>query len=1430
MSETHDHDSTFPEQRRDDGTEQSSAQGHDPSLLHLRRRSAVAPAVVSDNQSDVNASFIHPGAASNITHVTQLSYNAEASTTSASRPASAQSIGRDYFSPDAVSSHTLEILPPRRPSVQLSTISRQSTHSSEAADSASSDLSRVNSALARHLESQRETLAISSATARGLVESPHDTRPRFHTRRSATEHPGYPNQALIALQQQVHPSTHHPSHSSRPASGRHALQVNPNALGTSVLNDGNSDERCSRTAGNTPIQTPSLFAPRSHRHAAHTNIKEDASPFPSPYLHPVQPEAPKETTRAVRDVDSYSGRKTINQYEMLGDLGKGTHGKVKLAHNLDTGGQVAIKIVPRHSKKRRLGKAQKQEDRVKKEIAILKKALHPNVVRMVEVIDDPDLHKVYLVLEFCEEREVPWRELGNSEIVIMEKRRRDREAQGGNGDDAIAQSGRIMEAATRKREHAAQRKRPALSRICSESDFWSLEFAAESDGETLDRSVSEPVSRLPSASPDSSRLGRIIVEDSDLVDPLDSATRTPRPTNVSPTRQNVTDLSVDPPIPATRLGGLQHVQTEVQRHAVNFEESLYEIYGDMHVRKPSSVDSASSQLTELMEHEVEEELRYVPTLTLSESRSAFRDALLGLEYLHYQGIIHRDLKPENLLRKRDLTVKISDFGVSYLGKPIREGQESEEASETESQDHEEDTELAKTVGTPAFYAPELCSLDYTAETPAVTGQIDVWALGVTLFCLLFARTPFIANNEFVMMRRIAEEEVFIPRKRLKAVDDKSASRAGPYRHLLRKSKDHRLASELVYEEIDDDLYDLLKRLFLKDPRKRITVREIKHHPWILKDIPNPVAWLDETDSARFMQGKKIEISHQDMSDAVIPLKLIERAKSVAKKVGGVLGLGGSKPSPRRRGQSSTTSSESTTSSPGPFVPNIPGKAHDDFFNASHKPLKEREGEHPLSQSESASPEPVSADEPYHIQSPIHYSAADDLSDDPQKTIRRPAVRRHESGLSTAGSIRTLKQADISGFPAEEPQTENPYLPHDDIPSPSVQEVPHSASPLNAIFGGAGRNFMRTIRGRDRRGSDRSSRATSPSPSEQIDHRHSEPSIGFSNTSAAGSINLPTSNPESWPGLNQAQNQSHSKPGSGSVSLRGAAAANAQAMGSQRSSPMTESWEYRRNSAAGSGATSSKPGSPHTVRDSEIGDAPYNIVRDLLSRTRHMDFAHPRIQPDHALSPTGRSPSPTSPTDDAFRTAPGSLQREESSFLELRPRAQRGSVDRSPISLNSSEDHLNSGVSRSTSFPSVHSIVSADSSVSPDPGSTEYMTKHAQRLSSSACRRPSRKQSTASTPVTSKTGPVLALPDDDDDGYTGDNAVETDEDDSDSGGEDFLVMNRVKSQDHVRRYTERRSRRESRRSARSGSTNTVKKLPSKESSPQHDDRQHQIETS
>ncbi|KAJ6439398.1 serine/threonine-protein kinase ssp1 [Purpureocillium lavendulum] len=658
-----------------------------------------------------------------------------------------------------------------------------------------------------------------------------------------------------------------------------------------------------RTAPTTPISSPGLFSPRQ---LPTTSISESNTPAlvaGSPYLHPLQTHRVRETHKALIDSDITTGRKSINQYEVIEEIGRGMHGKVKLARNTSTGDNVAIKIIPRFSKKRRLGRvtAMSPQDKTKKEIAILKKIRHPNVVALLEVIDDPELKKIYMVLEHVELGEVVWRKKGLPHICQYERRRIEREIRGEAPTAEEEQYNKMLE----RRQALKELKRAKMAQhFPGPSDYWSVEHgAADESGSSAGQ-----WSRIPSR------------EDFAVADGHPSPPGSRR-SSLAPSRSlSITSVALAPTELDENVDWPEEIETPVPQSTATtaLEGTMYGAYAEdgFRGRSPSMADSIISHMSSVdwnpRAHDpFAEDFSFVPCFTLDQARSTFRDTVLGLEYLHYQGVVHRDIKPANLLWSRDHRVKISDFGVSYFGRPIRDGELDETVSESEAKDFDDDLELAKTVGTPAFFAPELCYTDIDKQDqPKVSEQIDVWSLGVTLYCLIYARIPFLAEDEFQMFKKIATEDVHISRKRLKPVDPATSPSATSL-YKRQNAHPYRDDNDLEYEDVDNLLFDLLRQMLVKNPEKRIRLRDIKRHPWVVQGIPNVVGWLDDTDPARPSCGRKIQVDEKDMSFAVVPLNFLERARSAMKKaVGKVIHplVERSESKSRRRATSSAASS------------------------------------------------------------------------------------------------------------------------------------------------------------------------------------------------------------------------------------------------------------------------------------------------------------------------------------------------------------------------------------------------------------------------------------------------------------------------------------------------------------------------------------------
>ncbi|KAJ9623531.1 hypothetical protein H2203_005793 [Taxawa tesnikishii (nom. ined.)] len=1086
--------------------------------------------------------------------------------------------------------------------------------------------------------------------------------------------------------------------------------------------------------------------------------------YSSPFLHWSHRQAPKETHIADVDVDPISGRKIINEYEIIDELGRGTHGKVKLGRNLTTHEYVAIKIVERYSKKRRLGKlVGNAEDKVKKEVAILKKARHPNIVALLEVIDDPARKKVYIVLERVELGEIMWRSEAPPEVALVEARRYDRESrhmadsQGEFEDRAILDEAKSRR--TKQQKRMWRRARRTRKQADGAPEAWSFEFGGDTEDEESDL---ERASRVSTTTTDTS--GEAATQ---------GVSRAPTPAPV-PEEGEV----AEPSTPVVSGSHGEVVRSLVDMPEAELEGTMYGAYDNQdNLSRASSLVSSVHSLSghdfkhrfepgrhttigaELLDEEVNPELKYVPCMTVQACRVAFRDTVLGLQYLHYQGIIHRDIKPPNLLQTADHRTKISDFGVSYLGRPTNDEQ-MENLSESDAQDFDEAKELARTA-------------------------IDVWALGITLFCMLFGRTPFV-DSEYVVMRRIAEEDIYIPRKRLRPVDPKPRSRPSSHgRHFPPAVSGKRDPHELSYEEIDDVLYDLLSRLLIKDPRKRITLEEVRHHPWVVQDIANKSQWLDETDPTRQAQGKKIEVSKEELNEAVVPV-LFTKVRDGIKKLGGA--LLGRTASTRRRAQSSATSNPPSAGSSSSTISQDGRRSSlrgDESIFSALKASKEREGEHPLSQSVTASPE--------HTHHEPFFSTTHSLDEITEESTRQSRSKRPGLPERARTSILASPSPGLSAA-AFEPL------------------VTPGGTNLSGLLSGAGRRILKSVRERSTAGrsADRE-KSMSRASADPLDP-HAEPSLAVSTASAAGTVDLPQALKEITPAPSAVASPTSSRNQSTAHSPE-PAHATLQSAGIEQA--LSRQAIQRDNSASSIGSSRLAAPAHHrsTRLVNESSEADFRRAEDELMRKRIRETqSRPTSgMSQHTASGMSQAACPPSPDDELARpqapapkTAPHSGSSNVAS-LETSPVSRQASTSTRPLMTpSSSEDQFFSGISTN---PSVPSVISEASSVVP----SEY------------------DESAVSDVLSSGDTLHLKAPEEHDDGYAPDRAIESDDYDTDSSDEDggLMMMRKRSAQQGLTRsmsisnaqLARHRERREttssafSKKSSRSGSNNTMKKVRS-----------------
>mmetsp|Transcript_6518 Transcript_6518/g.16554 ORF Transcript_6518/g.16554 Transcript_6518/m.16554 type:complete len:588 (-) Transcript_6518:6-1769(-) len=163
-------------------------------------------------------------------------------------------------------------------------------------------------------------------------------------------------------------------------------------------------------------------------------------------------------------------------------------------------------------------------------------------------------------------------------------------------------------------------------------------------------------------------------------------------------------------------------------------------------------------------------------LAPDEARHFFHQIVSGVEYCHYHHIVHRDLKPENLLLDADNNIKIADFGLSNV---MRDGEF-----------------LRTSCGSPNYAAPEVISGHLYAGP-----EVDVWSCGVILYALLCGSLPFDDESIPNLFKKIKSGMYSLPS------------------HLSQLAR------------------DLIPRMLVVDPMKRVTVPEVRAHAWFQQKLP-----------------------------------------------------------------------------------------------------------------------------------------------------------------------------------------------------------------------------------------------------------------------------------------------------------------------------------------------------------------------------------------------------------------------------------------------------------------------------------------------------------------------------------------------------------------------------------------------------------------
>jgi len=226
------------------------------------------------------------------------------------------------------------------------------------------------------------------------------------------------------------------------------------------------------------------------------------------------------------------------------------------------------------------------------------------------------------------------------------------------------------------------------------------------------------------------------------------------------------------------------------------------------ILRPASLEKFEDVyiVSELMDTDLHQIISSPQPLTDDHCQYFLYQILRALKYIHSAHVLHRDLKPSNLLLNGNCDLKVCDFGLARVAHP----EENHAGFMTEY------------VATRWYRAPEIM-LSWKEYTKA----IDVWSVGC-IFAELLGRKALFPGKDYIHQLNLITDVIGTPDE--EDIDSIESEKARRYISSLPYKPP--IPPERIYPNANPEAIDLLQKMLVFSPMKRITVEDALAHPYL----------------------------------------------------------------------------------------------------------------------------------------------------------------------------------------------------------------------------------------------------------------------------------------------------------------------------------------------------------------------------------------------------------------------------------------------------------------------------------------------------------------------------------------------------------------------------------------------------------------------